>query len=148
MIDELIRSNLIIREWVNGGLLPLNISLVLVIGLFLWESWRSPEVHSWADMQKLSGVSTGCALMWIFSADALRAGAAWSILRELNDRGPPPIAHGVDTSMIAVNLAFIVAGIIGLLASIRCIYLFTPPWLGHSYWIASLALTLTFQMVT
>ncbi len=37
MIDDMLRNNLIIREWVNGGLLPLNISLVIVVVLFLFD---------------------------------------------------------------------------------------------------------------
>jgi hypothetical protein len=149
VIDELLRNNLIIREWLNGGLLPLNLSLVLVIGLFLFDSWRTPDVRTWLDMNRVPGVSTGCALLWIFIADALRAGTAWVVLRELNDGGPRVLAQGVvPETMVAINVAFILAGVIGLLASVRCIYLFTPQWLGHWYWIGTVAVMLTFQVLT
>lgn len=163
MIDEILRNNLVIREWVNGGLLPLNTSLVIVIGLFLWDKaieamlWRRQsfpgvewvDLHrTWSQFQETEGVQTACALFWIFLADALRAGAAWSILNYRIAVSVPEDPANVVATVHLVNLAFIVAGIIGLLASLRCIYLFTPIRWGHWYWIGSVALTLMFQIVT
>jgi len=143
VINEILRNNLIIREWVNGGLVPLNLSLVFVIGLFLWDSAR--EADSYKSFSKTSGVPTACSLFWIFAADAMRACSAWYILWKVNDRVPPPIS-GIEN--LWVSGGFIIAGVVALIASVRCIYLFTPPWLGHYYWIGSLLVTLAFQFFT
>lgn len=164
MIDEILRNNLIIREWVNGGLIPLNISLVLVIGLFLWNSaldaraWRTTNngyltwfdvPETWERFQKTNGVQTGCALFWIFLADGFRAAAAWTVLNyRLNDVATPINPAPMMKLIELVNVAFIFAGVVGLLASLRCIYLFTPPRWGHWYWMGSVVVTLTFQVVT
>lgn len=161
MIDDLLSNNLIIREWVNGGLLPLNISLVIVVGLFLWDEWtKSQYPGGWRELRrhpydhikdhyvrwhKRSGVPTACALIWIFLADAIRAGSAWYILWLTNNRVPAPTSS-VDNLFIGGG--FVLAGIIGLIASIRCIYLFTPSRLGHWYWIVSVLATIGFQLST
>ncbi len=178
MIDDIVReflmNNLIIREWVNGGLLPLNISLVVIIGIFLWDEWvksqypggwRELRIHPYIHIRdhyrrwhRRSGVPTACALIWIFAADAVRAGSAWYILWVANNKLPvrPPVLESMW-----VSSGFIVAGVIGLVASIRCIYLFTPDWDApqwvpskmvpywrHWYWVTSLMLTFAFQIFT
>lgn len=150
------RNNLIIREWVNGTLLPLNISLVLATGLFLWtefcqsiDPWIGRK--TWSTFQARDGVATACALFWIFLADGLRAGAAWSVLNStLPIAGLPPAA--IDPMSMpfiqVVNIMFIVAGIVGVLAALRCIHLFTPPAWGHWYWLGAVALTALFHLAT
>ena len=147
----------------NGGLLPLNLSLVVVIGLFLWAEWReailqtrsSPltvflPIDSFSTFQRAEGVQTACALWWIFLADAIRAGAAWSILNFRLGVAPVPTAVEIPVmgAIAWVNAGFIIAGVVGLIASLRCIYLFTPPRWGHWYWIGSVVTTLVFQIVT
>ena len=161
MIDDLLRNNLIIREWVNGGLLPLNISLVIVVGLFLRDEWvKSQYPGGWRELQhhpydhiknhywrwhKRSGVPTACALIWIFAADAMRAGSAWYILWTANNKVPTATSSVDD---LWVSGGFMVAGIVGLLASVRCIYLFTPEKLGHWCWILSVFVMIAFQLST
>lgn len=150
MIDEILRHNLLIREWVNGGLLPLNVSLVLVIGLFLWTSalearaWRTTNngyltwiniAETWERFQKTGGVQTGCSLFWIFLADAIRAASAWTFLKFG--------AAYIDL----VNAGFIVAGAMAIAAGLRCIYLFTPRRWGHWYWMLSVISTFLFLII-
>ena len=161
MIDDMLRNNLIIREWVNGGLLPLNISLVIVVVLFLFDEWKNTQypggwrelkIHPYSHLKnhylgwhKRSGVPTACALIWIFAADAIRAGSAWYILWTSNNRIPAPTSS-IDN--LFVGGGFVLAGIIGLIASVRCIYLFTPSRLRHWYWIVSVLVTIGFQLST
>lgn len=131
-ILSIIQGSKIAREWLNGGLLPLNISLCVVIGLFLWDI-RRQNGRGWT---KVEGVRTACALWWIFFGDGLRAGLAWLLLRVEVGAMPPFDAHDFISPEF-VNVGFALAGIIGVVAALRCIKLFTPPSWGHSYWIAS-----------
>ncbi len=137
-ILEIAHSSKVAREWLNGGLLPINLSLVIVIGIFLWRSWRDhvgpgPWWKGW-------GVPTACALFWIFFADGLRAGLVWALLRvETGQRPPFEIRNYISPETINVGLS--VAGIIGVLASLRCVYLFTPPRWGHWGWFSTMLLT-------
>lgn len=142
MIEEMLRNNLIIREWLNGGLLPLNISLVLSIGLFLWTT-RREYGPGWS---KVDGVPTACALLWIFASDGIRAGLVWNILYKSNAHAP--MIEAASVSMVLINIGLVLAGIAGLTATMRCIYLFTPPRLGHWYWLASIVATFLFQIAT
>lgn len=140
MIDEIFRNNLIIREWVNGGLIPLNLSLVIVIGLFLWGHFRE-SVHfgayigGWERFQHMDGVATACALLWIFLADGIRATGAWLTLN-----------FGSRVEEL-VSWLFIIAGLMAIAACLRCIHLFTPPHWGHRYWLLTVAVTIVFQIV-
>ena len=127
-------QNLAIREQLNGGLLPLNLCLVGVIGMFLWHTWRRFG-HDWT---RIPGVRTACALFWIFAADAARAGFVWLILRMQNRGGTSELILHV------ANFGFVIAAFAGLIAILRCVYLFTPKAWGHWGWIGSAGVTAAF----
>ena len=145
MYDEMLRHNLIMREWLNGSLLPLNLSLIFVIGLFLWDTYQENH-RGWS---VVAGVPVACALWWIFAADAVRAGTVWMILR-LSNRIPAiaVLDPSTGTAMAWANVALIMAGIAGVMASLRCAYLFTPKAWGHWYWIGTALVTLSFLGIT
>lgn len=140
---HIIQNSKIIREWLNGGLVPLNVSLVIVIGLFLFDTFRL-HGRGWS---KVEGVRTACTLWWIFLADGIRAGLAWSLLR-IEVGGRPPFDAHRFLSPDNINLGFIFAGIIAVCASLNCIRLFTPPKWGHWYWIASAVSTAAWLLFT
>lgn len=127
-------DNLIIHEWLNGGLLPLNLSLLLAIGHTLYLT-RRIHGRGWT---WVPGIPTACALWWIFFADGLRAGLVWLTLRQQNEGGSFITIDGTTTYF------YILAAAIGVLASLRCIYLFTPKEIGHLGWIVSAISTVTF----
>lgn len=77
----------------------------------------------------------------------MRAGAAWAILNFRLSVAPPADPLPVMNMIEVVNGLFIAAGVIGLLASLRCIYVFTPTRWGrrrHWYWIGSVVSTFVF----
>lgn len=127
-------SNLVIREWLNGGLLPLNLCLCFVIARFLWDAWRM-----WgAGWTHAPGVRGACALFWIFAADAARAGFVWIILRTQNRHLSSRLVEQIS------NIGFMIAALVALLAILRCIYVFTPKTWGHRGWVFSACLTAAF----
>jgi hypothetical protein len=140
-MDEILRNNLLIREWVNGQLLPLNISLVIATGLFLWQRLAATigdgvYVGGWRRYHETPGVRTACVLFWLFLGEAIRAGAAWAALK-----------FGPSTAEVVAAL-FIVGGVMLLLACLRCAYIFTEDWAGHRYWIATVAVMAVFWILT
>jgi len=139
---DAVTSNLLIREWLNGSLLPLSLNLAIIIAVFLWDSWieaREGNLNWWT----MSGVPTGCALFWIFILDGTRAGSVWIILRITNDGVPVP-QWVRDYSTVAL----IVAALGLAITMLRCTFLFTPPRWGNAYWIYSVVSTVLFLIVS
>ncbi len=132
MSDEL--YNVVIREWLNGGLLPLNLCLCFVIARFLRDAW---QLVGWG-MTREPGVRGACALFWIFAADAARAGFVWIILRTQNRHLSAAAIEQIS------NIGFMIAAAVGLLAILRSIYIFTPKAWGHRGWIFSACITAAF----
>lgn len=131
-------DNLIIREWLNGGLLPLNICLMLAIGHSL-NCARREHGRGWTQMP---GVASACAFWWIFCADGIRAGLVWLTLRTQNRGGS---IAAIDALL---TYGYILAAAIGVLASLRCIYLSTPRSVGHWGWILSALSTVAFVVTS
>lgn len=127
--------NLIIREWLNGALLPLSVALAIIISIFLAETWWK-HGRGWTG---LPGIAVSCAFWWLFTAESIRAGVVWVLLRIQNDG--QKVTAALDWY---VNIAFILGATLLILAFLRCIYLFTPTRWGHRYWIASLFVTIVF----
>lgn len=131
-------DNLVIREWLNGGLLPLNISLVIAIG----HSLNRTRIELGSGWQLHPGVASACAFWWIFLADGIRAGLVWITLRTQNRGGSVASIDGLLTH------GYMIAATIGVLASLRCIYLATPRKVGHWGWIISALSTLAFVVTS
>lgn len=127
-------DSLIIREWLNGGLLPLNISLVIAIGHSL-NCARREHGAGWTQMP---GVASACAFWWIFLADGIRAGLVWLTLRTQNRGGS---VAAIDALL---TYGYIIAAVIGVMASLRCIYLSTPRSIGHWGWLTAAYATAVF----
>ena len=138
-------NNLIIQEWVNGGLFPLNLSLCIVIAQFLITAWATPlddGQDRWTDKP---GVKTACALFWIFLADAIRSVLVWVTLASTAHPVAPPAPLGAQPLLaVFVSGGLTLAAVIALLATFRCVYLFSPPRWGHTYWMLTAATTLGF----
>lgn len=135
--------NLLIREWLNGSLLPLSLSLAFIIGVYLYNTWRAHGggwTWAWTNAQ---GMKVSCAMFWLFSAESIRAGTVWALLRIANDG-----QRVTDVLDFYVNIAFI-AGAVGLIgAFLRCNFLFTPERWGHRYWLGSLVVTIIFLFLS
>jgi hypothetical protein len=127
-------TNLLIREWLNGGLIPLNVCIILIITHSLWASRRFGP--GWT---KQSGVASACALWWIFAADFIRASMAWSLLHSQNQGRPIPYL-GYTTTALYITAAFI-----AVLATFRLIYTLSPAAWGHKAWLASAGLMVAFM---
>lgn len=115
-IKSNMQTNLIIREFLNGGLFPLSVILAAIICIFLLDV-RAVRGRNW---RQADGVEVSCALGWLFTAEAIRAGCAWLILHTQNRGGDPAQAD------LLFNVLFIISGVALFAAFIRCIYLFTP----------------------
>jgi len=137
---DVLTSNLIIREWLNGSLFPLSGNLAFIIMVFLIDSFRQRGNDSWWTMP---GVPTGCALFWVFSLDMVRAVCVWYVLRANND--------GKQVSEWVRDLSnwFLIFASLGLVITmLRCTYLFTPPRWGNSYWVYSALSTIAFLLLS
>jgi len=131
--------NLVIREWLNGALFPLSLSLSFIISVFLLDTWRM-HGKGWTT---LPGIKVSCALWWLFSAESVRAGIVWVLLRIQNDN--QRVSYLLD---FAVNIGFVLGAITLIGSFLRCIYLFTPSKWGHVYWVASVLLTVIFLVLS
>lgn len=119
------------REWLNAGLIPLNVCIIVIISYTLVSAYRT-HGPGWTNYP---GVKSACAFWWIFVADLIRATMAWAFLNAQNEGRP---LGGVNN---AATVAYLVAAIIACLATFRLIYALSPDSWGHKGWIASLALT-------
>jgi hypothetical protein len=139
---DVFKANLLIREWLNGALFPLSANLAVILTIFLWSAWREGRRRN-IRWQTISGIPTGCFLWWVFSAESIRAGTVWFILRAANDgqRVPPWFE-------VTANILFINAAIALVLAILRGTYIFTPPKWGHKFWIYSAISTALFLFVS
>lgn len=131
--------NLVIREWLNGALFPLSLALAFIIGVFLFDTWR---IHG-RGWTTLPGIRTSCAMWWLFSAESIRAGIVWILLRIQNDG-----QRVTDALDYAVNVGFMFGATALIVAFLRCIFLFTPPKWGHVYWVASVLVTVLFLVLS
>lgn len=130
-------TNLIIREWLNGGLIPLNVCVIFIISHSLWQSWRALG-PGWT---RSPGVASACAFWWLFVADLIRSIMAWSLLHAQN-AGRPLQYLGFTTTM-----AYIAAASIATLATFRLIYTLSPDSWGHRGWISAAALVAAFMIL-
>lgn len=139
---DLFNSNLIIREWLNGSLTPVSFNLTAILAFFLLQSyWEGRALGiPWT---RLPGVTTGCTLFWIFGADTIRAGWVWVILRTANNG--LPISPWIEWLS---NVSFFTAGIMLILAMLRCTYIWAPPKIRRAYLIYSIATTLLFLLLS
>lgn len=131
LVDAITVNNVFIREWLNGGLIPLNLSMLAIITYTVWRQTK----FSWG-WTKYPGANSACALWWIFFADFLRSVLAWSLLRET-----PITSNTPDASLPAVVI-YMCAGVIALLATLRCIWCLTPVKARHATWISALLFTI------
>lgn len=130
-LDTLLANNLIIREWLNGSTFPISLILTWLISLYLFNSYMTFG-HGWT---RKPGVSTGCALWWIFASETLRSVCVWIVIR---------INNGwimTEHARMVLNFVFLAAGVILISALLRCTYLFTPPRWGNKIWILSFFIT-------
>lgn len=131
-------DNLIIREWLNGGLVPLNLALLIAIGFTLLDA-RQTSGRGW---NKRPGVAQACAFWWIFFADGMRATLVWITLRTQNRGG------SVDSINDILINGYIIAALIGVYAVLRFIFLSTPKSIGHWGWIISAISTAAFVVLS
>lgn len=130
-------NNLLIREWLNGGLIPLNLWMMFITWYSIYNVTKFKS--GW---NKVPGASTACALWWIFFADFLRSTLAWSILRNATAQN----AH-IKYMSAEATIIYIMAAIIATTATMRCIYLLSPKEWGHKAWIAALISTVIFLVL-
>lgn len=128
--------NLLYREYVNGALLILNISIIIIISHQLYVS-RSLHGHGWS---KKPGVASACAMWWVFVAEAIRSWLAWSALHLQSSNNN---YANWDQSHSRAWL-WILAGILASAGTARLIYTLSPPKYGHRAWISAISVMLIF----
>lgn len=126
-------TNLFVREWLNGGLIPLLLCVEFVIGYSIYNAYKS---HG-RDFLKLSGVSSAIALFFFFLGELARTVLAWIILHEVNT-GERHTFHMEPLR----NWFYVGACMILLVSTLRLVYTLGPK--GHSGWIAALVFTVVF----
>lgn len=135
MLDRFLADHLLVREILNGATFPLSVVLLVIIGQYLLTTYVSYG-KGWT---REPGVSTACALAWVFFAESCRAGCVWYILRETNAGRKIP-----EYAQVTTNIILMVAGVVLVMSLLRCTFTFTPPRLGNWTWIFSVVLTALF----
>lgn len=139
---EIVNSNLLIREWLNGSLLPLTLNLSIVIGVYLFHS-VSDARRSNTRLSDVPGVKTAHVLFWIFLAESIRAGSVWFSLRAQNSgKAVPPHVQDVLDMLLVVCVVVLMAAVL------RCTYIFSPPQIRGIFWIYSLTATIMFVLLS
>lgn len=132
-------TNLLAREWLNAGLIPLNACIIVIISYTLIQAYRNPpEGMSWTSAP---GIKSACAFWWVFFADFIRAGMAWAFLNAQNE------GRELEALTALSAVIYLVAGIIAALATFRLVYALSPDSWGHRGWIAAAATTGVFAIV-
>lgn len=130
-------NNLIIREWLNGGLIPLNMCVIVMISRQLYFA-REKFGRGWTEQD---GMKSACAFWWIFMADLIRASLAWWTLNIQRAGGELPYLGSVAT------LLYSVAAIIAIVATLRLIYALSPDRWGHNGWVGAAIFCSVFLIV-
>jgi hypothetical protein len=131
--------NLLAREFLNGALFPICCFLSWIVGLYLWDTYRAYG-QGWNNQP---GVRTACAIWWVFTAEAVRAGTVWFLLREQNDL--------VELSERVRHISgwlILIGGLVLVATLLRCTFLFTPPKWGHRIWIIASLTTIIFLTIS
>jgi hypothetical protein len=138
MVDK----NLLIREWLNGSLLPLTLNLSFVLAMYVSQIYFETR-HEHSSFWKVPGVHTAFILFWVFLAESTRAGSMWFYLR-MQNRGFSPTVEATH----ALNIVLILVGVVLVASVLRCTYLFSPPMLRGVFWVYSLSLTVVFVLLS
>jgi hypothetical protein len=128
--------NLIAREWLNAGLIPLTACIIIIISFTLIDAYRA-HGKGWT---KVPGVKSACAFWWIFVADLIRACMAWAYLNAQND------GRELATLSSLATILYLVAAIIASLATFRLIHALSPTSWGHKGWVSAAILTVAFMV--
>lgn len=128
--------NLIAREWLNAGLIPLTACIIIIISFTLTDAYKT-HGRGWTNVP---GVKSACAFWWIFVADLIRACMAWAYLNAQND------GRELATLSRAATVLYLVAAVIASLATFRLIYALSPTAWGHKGWVAAAVLTTAFMV--
>lgn len=138
----MLNLNMIIREWLNGSLVPLTTNLTLIIGVYIVQCFTDAK-RSGTSWHSVPGIKTAIALFWIFLAVSIRASFTWIELRAMNSEGEltPTLAH-VSSAMLVLGTAVLTAAVL------RCTYIFTPKVARNIFWVYSLVVTALFLVVT
>lgn len=139
MFEIMAKYGSIIRENVNGAIVPLSAILGIIIGIHMWRAVRE---YGWLGWRNVEGMGTACILFWVFIAEAIRSLGAWSVLRTGS--------LGMSTKHVIqwTTLAYLIAGIVVAATFLRCTYFFTPPAWRHKVWIASAIITALFLITS
>lgn len=138
MYETIFNQNTLIREWLNGSLVPLTINLTLVIGVYITQCFYESR-RDGTKFRNTPGIQTACVLFWVFAAESIRASCTWFALRSMNTG----IAISNAVSDVSAVL-LITAAAVMIAAFLRCTYLFTPPFVRNLLWTYSLATTVIF----
>ncbi len=127
-------NNLLIREWLNGALIPLNFCVIVMITRTLYVA-RRDSGRGWT---REPGIASACAFWWIFLADMMRSGMAWYVLNAQNNGLSMQHLSGTTT------IVYIVAIGIMAVAIMRLIYTLGADHWRHKGWLAAALLTVAF----
>src|SRR3954464_7852255 len=113
-------SSTVVREWLNGMLIPLTLCIQFIIFRSLWEARK----YLGSQWNRAPGVASACALLWIFLADGLRATMAWSLLHQ-------QLTSHEHIEFRYLTIIYIISGVIAATATFRLIYTLSPARWGH-----------------
>lgn len=134
----MVHHQALLREVTNGIAFILFFSHVLMISVFLWDTWVEKGPLPIVRWQGVPGVPTACALWWIFAAEGYRACIVWmSYVLGRMPNGNTEIAKSIyfATNSVLSSFGYLIAGLVLCTALLRGIYIFTPPDWKRRVWI-------------
>jgi hypothetical protein len=144
MIDGLLGHQALIREIINGVAFILLLTLVIMISVFLWDTWAKEGPMPYYKWSHFPGVATACCLWWIFAAEAYRTCNVWLSYNlgkiEQHANFGQTLGVGIfSASSVSSTVGYLTAGVVLNLSLLRAIYIWTPPeWQGRVWLYASL----------
>lgn len=141
MIGILVQHQALMRELINGVAFILFLTLVLMITIFLWDTWVTKNPDTIEKWRETEGVKTACCLWWIFSAEAYRTCNVWISYNLGKVRPDGSLAESIvgvgifSHSTLASTLGYLTAGVILCAGLLWAIYIWTPPEWRRKVWV-------------
>lgn len=130
-------DNLILREWLNGALIPLNVCIIVMI---TYQLWIARKIHG-KGWTRRKGVASACAFWWIFVAELIRSALAWHFLHRQGIGKVMPSLAVWESAMYAAAAGIAVA------ATFRLVYTLSPERAAHQTWLTAAGVTFVFLLL-
>ncbi len=125
-------TNVLIREWLNAGLVALLGLVLVAVAINLFRVRRAIGKGWTAE----PGIAMACVFWWVVAAVFMRSATVWLSLKITAGQVATPRAE------LAADLGYIISAVILIVASWRCLYLMDRR--HHHLWLLSALIAVAF----